>query len=101
MQKLFQVYKIVILVILRDPEVKNATSIIDLLPSRNTRMAEKALEEITNIDGQGVLWVLDGWDEVSGFLPHNHIIRKLIQPELYEKVLCTKVMSLSLLGQSL
>ena len=83
--KLFQVYKIVILVILRDPEVKNATSIIDLLPSRNTRMAEKALEEITNIDGQGVLWVLDGWDEVSGFLPHNHIIRKLIQPELYAK----------------
>ena len=83
--KLFQAYRIVILVILRDPEVKNAMSIIDLLPCRNTRMAEKALEEITNVDGQGVLWVLDGWDEISGFLQHNHIIRKLIQPELSTK----------------
>ena len=83
--KLFQVYKIVILVIMREPEVKNATSIIDLLPCRNRKMAEKALEEITSTDGQGVLWVLDGWDEVSGFLPQNHIIRKLIQPELSAK----------------
>ena len=83
--KLFQIYKIVILVILRNPEVKNATSIIDLLPCRNRQMAEKAFEVITNADGQGVLWVLDGWDEVSAFLPHGHIIRKLIQPELSTK----------------
>ena len=80
--KLFQEYKIVILVQLRDPEIIFAKGIKDLLPHRNNVMAEKVYDEITSTDGQGVLWVFDGWDEVSSSLPTYHIIRKLIETKL-------------------
>ena len=62
--ELFQEYPVVIIVQLRDPAVRNAQSIADLLPCRDAAMAEEIAAEITVRDGDGVLWILDGWDEL-------------------------------------
>ena len=78
--ELFQEYTLVIMVQLRNPELQNAQSIADLLPSRDTAMAEEMAAEITAKDGEGVLWILDGWDELPTKLQQQSIFRHLISP---------------------
>lgn len=63
--KLFCEYDLVILVRLRDPEIQNASSIADLLPCRDDAMAKSIADKITARDGKNILWILDGWDELS------------------------------------
>ena len=78
--ELFQEYTLVIMVQLRNPELQNAQSIADLLPSRDTAMAEEMAAEIAAKDGEGVLWILDGWDELPSKLQHQSIFGHLIVP---------------------
>ncbi len=80
--ELFQEYTLVILVQLRNPELQNAQSIADLLPSRDTAMAEDIAAEITAKDGEGVLWILDGWDELPTKFQQQSIFRHLITPSI-------------------
>ena len=77
--KLFQEYKLVILVRLRDSTVQNAMSIADVLPRRNEAMGQDMEEEITDSDGKDVLFVLDGWDELSRKVPGHSIILDLLE----------------------
>ena len=83
--KLFQEYDIAILVRLRDPLVKEAKTIEDLLPCRNLTLACQIGATISGTDGKGVLWVLDGWDELPSDLPRDSIINKLIRPDMSQK----------------
>ena len=83
--KLFQEYYAVILVKLRDPLIREAKTVADLLPRVNMAMAEEAETEIISLFGQGVLWVLDGWDELPSDLPSDSIIKKLIQPDMFRE----------------
>ena len=76
--ELFQEFTIVILVQLRDPTVQSAKSIADLLPCRNNEMALQLASAITDIDGRGILWVLDGWDEVPTQLQKSSFLRDII-----------------------
>ncbi|XP_064391344.1 NACHT, LRR and PYD domains-containing protein 5-like isoform X2 [Halichondria panicea] len=78
--KLFQEFDIAILVRLRDPLVREAITISDLLPCTNKAMANEIETAIMSLYGKGVLWVLDGWDELSSDLPRDSIINKLIRP---------------------
>lgn len=78
--ELFQEYALVIMVQLRNPELQTAQSIADLLPSRDTAMAEEMAAEIAAKDGEGVLWILDGWDELPSKLQQQSIFRHLIAP---------------------
>ncbi|XP_064391174.1 NACHT, LRR and PYD domains-containing protein 12-like isoform X2 [Halichondria panicea] len=78
--KLFQEFDIAILVRLRDPLVKEAITISDLLPCTNKAMANETDTAIMSLYGKGVLWVLDGWDELPSDLPRDSIINKLIRP---------------------
>ena len=73
-RKLFQEYKLVILVRLRDSAIQTATSIADLLPRQNVTMGQDMAKEITASNGKGVLFVFDGWDE----LPLNKSGHKII-----------------------
>ena len=61
---LFKEYKQVILVRLREKKVQRATSIADLLPKKDISMGQEIEEELIACDGEGVLFVLDGWDEL-------------------------------------
>ena len=78
--ELFEEFTVVILIQLRDPAVQSAKSIADLLPSRDDQMAEEVARAITASDGRGVLWVLDGFDELPSNLREKSLLRDLIIP---------------------
>ncbi|XP_064391351.1 NACHT, LRR and PYD domains-containing protein 3-like [Halichondria panicea] len=83
--KLFQKFDIAILVKLRDPLVREAKTIADVLPCIDTAVANKTEAVIKSLYGKGVLWVLDGWDELPFDLPRDSIINKLIRPDMSQK----------------
>ena len=83
--RLFQEYHVVILVRLRDPLIKDAKTVAEILPRVNKTMAEKIECIMTSMYGRGVLWVLDGWDELSSDLTSDSIIQKLIQPSMFQE----------------
>ena len=78
--ELFQEFTIVILVQLRDPAVQSAQKLDDLIPCRNDEMSRQIAGAITDIDGRGVLWVLDGWDELPSHLREKSFLRDMIVP---------------------
>ena len=79
--ELFNEFTVVILVQLRDPELQHAESFVDLLPAENRETAEQAATEIMAVKGRGVLWILDGWDELPPHLLKKSIFSKLINPK--------------------
>ena len=83
--KLFQEFDIAILVRLRDPLVREAITISNLLPCTNKAMANETETAIMSLYGKGVLWVLDGWDELPSDLPRDSIINKLIMPGMSQE----------------
>ena len=62
--ELFQEFTIVIIVQLRDPAVQSAKSIADLLPCTDIETAQQVASAIKASNGRGILWVMDGWDEL-------------------------------------
>ena len=78
--QLFHQYDVVILVKLRDPHVQKAKSISDLLPQVSKSKADQVEADIISNYGKGVLWVLDGWDELSADFLQDSVIHKLIKP---------------------
>ena len=79
--ELFQQFTVVILVQLRDPAVQSAQTIADLLPVEN---AEEIAAELVATNGCGVLWVLDGWDELPPHLQQESMFCLLIKKMLSE-----------------
>ena len=82
--ELFQKFTVVILVQLRDPAVQRAQTIADLLPVEN---AEEIATELIATNGRGVLWVLDGWDELPPHLQQDSLFRKLLPSKVSEQKL--------------
>ena len=78
--KLFQDYKLVILVRLRLPAIVNATQVKEILP--RVGMEEDAAQWIENNAGSGVLFIMDGWDELPKPTPAGHIIKRIIHREV-------------------
>ena len=83
--ELFNEFTVVILVQLRDPRVQSAHSITNLLPCENRSIAEQIAAEIMAVKGSGVLWILDGFDELPSHLQKDSIISTLIRPNLYQE----------------
>ena len=84
-RKLFQEYSVVVLVRLRDPLIRKVKRVRDLLPCVNQEMANEVETAIETKLGEGVLWVLDGWDELPSDLPSDCVIHKLIQPNKFRE----------------
>ena len=80
---LFQEYKLVILVRLR--EIANAKSLAELLPQRNKEMGCKIEDTITASDGENVLFILDGWDELPSKAPAYSFILDLVNGNKLQK----------------
>ena len=89
--ELFQEFTIVILVQLRDPAVQRAKSIADLLPCRNDEMAQTVASAITANDGRGILWVMDGWDELPAQLRQESFLRDIIIPSTKSPITLSSV----------
>ena len=79
-RELFKQFTVVILVQLRDPAVQRAQTIPDLLPVENIAVAQELATELIATNGRGVLWILDGWDELPPHLQQDSIFRKLFPP---------------------
>ena len=77
----FQQFTVVILIQLRDPAVQRAQTVADLLPVEN---AEEIATELIATNGRGVLWVLDGWDELPPHLQQQSIFCQFIKRMLSE-----------------
>ena len=92
--ELFQQYALLVLVQLRDPSVQNAKAIADLIPGRNQAKQKEIAAEITAREGEGVLWILDGWDELPtrlqwGSLFYNMIVLPTESPIWKSTVIVT------------
>ena len=85
--ELFQEFTVVILVQLRDPAVRRAQTIAHLLPVENAAVAQELATALIATSGRGVLWVLDGWDELLLHIQQDSIFRKLLPPKPDEKKL--------------
>ena len=82
--EIFNQFKLVILIRLRDPAVKNAKELADLLPCPDTTTAQQIAARMLANKCQDVLFVLDGWDELPPDLRNNSIFLQLVQPKLPE-----------------
>ena len=78
--ELFQEFTIVILVQLRDPAVQSAKSIADLLPCPDIETARQVSSAMKASNGRGILWVMDGWDELPLRLQDDSFLRDMIAP---------------------
>ena len=76
---LFKEYKQVILVKLREKSVQRATSIANLLPKKTISMGQEIEEELIACDGEGVLFVLDGWDELPKGADGRSVILDILE----------------------
>ena len=76
--ELFQEYKLVILVRLRDPTVQNAENIANFLPCQDETMARDVGKLMRENNGNDVLFVLDGWDEITQSSPGHALVLSLI-----------------------
>ena len=73
----------VILVRLR--EIADANSFAELLPQRNKEMGCEIEDTITASDGENVLFILDGWDELPSKAPAYSFILDLDISEHYPR----------------
>ena len=76
--ELFEEFTVVILVQLRDPAVQSAKSIADLLPCPDIETAQQVADSIKATNGRGILWILDGFDELPSHLRKKSLLRDII-----------------------
>ena len=80
--QLFNEFQLVILIRLRDPAVKNAKDLADVLPCSDTKTAQQIAARMIANKCQDILFILDGWDELPPNLRKNSIFHHLVHPEL-------------------
>ena len=80
--QLFNQFQLVILVRLRDPAVRNAECLADLLPCPDTKTAQLLAGIMMEMKCQDVLFILDGWDELPLNLRKLSLFDDLINSDL-------------------
>ena len=80
--QLFNQFQLVILIRLRDPAVRNAKGLADLLPCPDITTARQLSARMLANKCQDILFILDGWDELPPKLRKNSVFYQLIQPTL-------------------
>ena len=80
--QLFNQFQLVILIQLRDPAVKNAKGLTDLLPCPDTTIAQQIASRMLANKCQDVLFILDGWDELPSNLRKMSIFHQLVQRKM-------------------
>ena len=76
---MFQEFHTIIFVQLRDPAIHSATSVEHILPATKKIQTAAVVAELQAEGGQGMLWVLDGWDELPSHLRTDSIFHELIK----------------------
>ena len=82
-------YKMVLLLKLRERRVQNATSLEDLIYHEDKRFQRKVVSELRKCEGEGVLFILDGFDEMpSDVCDEKSLIMRLINGSCLPKATC-------------
>ena len=82
--KLLEDYKLVVLVRLREPAIYKAKEVKEVLPYVEMEDVEmqNVAKEMVSKRGRGVLFIMDGWDELTKDIDENHIISQIIVREV-------------------
>ena len=76
--ELFQEYNLVVFIRLNDPLTRSAQSLADVFHSGLHFDTQQIVSHLQSVQGQGVLFVLDGWDEYSPQLKEGSLFEQLI-----------------------
>ena len=76
--RLFQDFRTVVFVQLRDPAIQSARSVEDIFPAESRSQAVRVVAELQACRGRDILWVMDGWDELPSCLRTNSVFQELI-----------------------
>ena len=76
--ELFQEYNLVVFIRLNDPLTRSAQSLADVFHSGLHFDTQQIVSHLRSVQGQGVLFVLDGWDEYSPQLKEGSLFEQLI-----------------------
>ena len=85
---LFQEYRLVVLVKLREQAVHNANDIADLMPRRNK--THQVFQELTTSSGTRVLFILDGWDELPTDVAGRSIIIQILRDTSFDVIITSR-----------
>ena len=80
--ELFQQFSLAVLVQLRDPAIQSAQTIADLLPCAD-RLPQEVMSEIQCQGGEGILFVMDGWDELALNVQQESVVQQLVLQPLF------------------
>ena len=76
-------YKLLLLLMLRDPDVQKITSTEQLVKyTQSTDEIQRVLSYLQDNNGVGVTLIIDGFDELSGELRHTSFFRKVIEGDV-------------------
>ena len=81
--KLLMSDKLLLLLILRDPILQKIISTEELVKyTLPADQEQPVLSYLRNVNGTGVTFIIDGFDELSNELPHTSLFRKLIEGDI-------------------
>ena len=87
---LFQEYRLVVLVKLRERAVHNANDIADLMPRRNKTQCHQVFQELTTSSRTHVLFILDGWDELPKGVAGRSIIIQILRNTSFDVIITSR-----------
>ena len=108
--ELLEEYDAVILLPLRDPEIQAAKTLKDLLLILDDELRECVYKEITKRNGEGICFLLEGFDELPHHLRNSSIFSKLSEklpectlvytsrPEACDKLRCVSSQRIEIRG---
>ena len=84
-------FQMAIVIQLRNVTIQKAKSLADLLPCKSSssqQMVKQAAMEICDNYGRGIIFILDGWDELPQDCRTNpdSIFRQIIQTQLHQQI---------------
>ena len=82
--ELLQHYSLVVLLRMRDNTAREARELVDLFPYPKKSMSESLVDEALEINGEGILFLLEGFDELpeDKRTGHSSVYLKLIEGNL-------------------
>ena len=82
--RLWTNYNLVVYVPLKDGTFSSATELWQLFESDSKRLSQEVAEEVAQLQGKGMMFILDGWDETPE-LKDESIIKKILHRRLLRK----------------
>ena len=78
-------YDLAVLLRLREREVQQIESIADLFPHVDQDLQKSVAKDVLDREGKGVLFILDGFDELPKNLRHKSFLLKLVNGKVFPK----------------